>query len=206
MGSRVQEPISDHHVGQRHLDRMVMLSDGVFAIAITLSALEIRPPESIAAGSLWDAWSTPLLVYFISFLLIGVIWFHHRRIVAHLRDVDGVGTAINLALLSIVALMPMATRYVIEVTHGKGIVVYVAAVLATFGATALLWAYLAFVARLAPEVPRARALRWLFEILAPAVGAFIVILYEPHPWVALGILLAIVGGMSWTARMDRRAS
>ena len=36
-------------------------------------------------------------------------------------------------LLSIVALMPMATRYVIEVTHGKGIVVYVAAVLATKG-------------------------------------------------------------------------
>src|SRR5690242_6744798 len=171
MGSRVQEPISDHHVGQRHLYRMVMLSDGVFAIAITLSALEIRPPESTATASLWEAWSAPLLVYFLSFLLIGVVWFHHRRIVAHLRDIDGIGTAVNLALLSILALMPMVTRYVIEVTHGEGIIVYIAAVVATFGCVAVLWAYLAFVARLAPDVPRSRALRWLLEIASLPLGA-----------------------------------
>jgi uncharacterized membrane protein len=32
-----------------------------------------------------------LTVYFLSFLLIGVIWVGHRRIVSHLRDIDGVG-------------------------------------------------------------------------------------------------------------------
>lgn len=206
MGSRVQEPISDHHVGQRHLDRMVMLSDGVFAIAITLSALEIRPPEAAATASLWQAWSAPLLVYFLSFLLIGIIWFHHRRIVAHLRDVDGVGTAINLALLSIVALMPMVTRYVIEVTHGKGVLVYIAAIVATFGCTAILWIYLAFVARLAPDVPRARAVRWLLEIVAPASGSVVVVLYDPYPWAALCCLAVIVAAVVWAARSERRVS
>lgn len=206
MRSRVQEPLSDHHVGQRHLDRMVMLSDGVFAIAITLSALEIRPPESTGAVSLWEAWSAPLLVYFLSFLLIGVVWFHHRRIVAHLRDIDGAGTAINLFLLSIVALMPMVTRYVIEVTHGKGVVVYVAAVVATFGCMAVLWAYLAFVARLAPDVPRARAARWLLEIACLPLGALAVVVYGAHPWVAACGVAALCAVMAWVARVESRAT
>ena len=206
MGSRVKEPISDHHVGQRHLDRTVMLSDGVFAIAITLSALEIRPPETTGTASLWEAWSAPLLVYFLSFLLIGIIWLHHRRVVSHLRDIDGIGTGINLALLSVVALMPMVTRYVIEVTHGKGIVVYLAAVLVTFGCMATLWAYLALVARLAPDVPRARAVRWLLEIAFPALGALTVVLYDAHPWAALCSVVVILAALAWAARLERRAS
>src|SRR5690349_9607102 len=206
MGSRVQEPISDHHVGQRHLDRMVMLSDGVFAIAITLSALEIRPPETTGTASLWEAWSAPLLVYFLSFLLIGIIWLHHRRVVAHLRDIDGIGTGINLALLSVVALMPMVTRYVIEVSHGKGIVVYLAAVLVTFGCMAVLWAYLALVARLAPDVPRARAVRWLLEIAFPALGALTVVLYDAHPWAALCSAAVMLVALAWVVRLERRTS
>jgi hypothetical protein len=43
-----------HHVHQRHLDRLVMLSDGIFTIAITLSAIEIRP-ELKPGQSLWQA-------------------------------------------------------------------------------------------------------------------------------------------------------
>lgn len=52
MESRVREPVSDHHIGQRHLDCLVMLSDGVFAIAITLSAIEIKS-EAVPGRNLW---------------------------------------------------------------------------------------------------------------------------------------------------------
>jgi uncharacterized membrane protein len=185
---------------------MVMLSDGVFAIAITLSALEIRAPDTADTLSLWQAWSAPLLVYFLSFLRIGVVWFHHRRIVAHLRDIDGIGTAINLFLLSIVALMPMVTRYVIEVTHGKGVAVYVAAVVATFGCMAVLWAHLAFVARLAPDVPRARALRWLLEVVGLPLGALAVVIYDAHAWIASCGLAVLCAAVVWVARIERRAA
>src|SRR5215475_871909 len=89
-----------HHLGQRHLERLVMLSDGIFAIAITLSAIEIKP-ESGEDGSLWHAWSTPLLIYFLSFFLIGLIWLVHRRIVAWLSHIDAPGTIINMMLLSL---------------------------------------------------------------------------------------------------------
>src|ERR1700748_3309031 len=84
MKVRTDEPVEDRHVAQRHLDRMVMLSDGIFAIAITLSAIELKP-ESVPGKTLWQIWATPLFVYFISFFIIGQLWLMHRRIVAHLR-------------------------------------------------------------------------------------------------------------------------
>lgn len=43
MNSRMDEPVEERHVGRCRLDRLIMLTDGIFAIAITLSAIEIRP-------------------------------------------------------------------------------------------------------------------------------------------------------------------
>lgn len=191
MGSRVQEPISDHHVGQRHLDRMVMLSDGVFAIAITLSAIEIKP-EGTPGQSLWQAWSVPLLVYFFSFLIIGIVWMYHRRMVAHLRDIDGVGSAINLVLLCVVALMPVVNRHVFtDDAHASSIAVFAGMLVVTFVLLAVFWGYLAFVAKLAPDLPRSTASLWLIEMMSPMVGALSVILYEARHWIALSVVVAV---------------
>ncbi|MEP6899909.1 MAG: TMEM175 family protein [Rhodanobacter sp.] len=176
MRSRVLEPISDHHVGQRHLDRLVMLSDGVFAIAITSSTIEIRP-EARPGQTLWQVWSTPLLIYFFSFLIIGLIWANHRRMVAHLRDIDAIGTVLNLVLLSLVALMPLVTRFIFaDAAHGVDLLIFALALMATFTCMAVLWGYLAFVAGLAPDLDRSTAMLWLLEMLSPPIGAMGVVL------------------------------
>lgn len=176
MEHRVLEPISDHHVGQRHLDRLVMLSDGVFAIAITLSAIEIKP-EVQAGQSLWDAWKFPLLVYFMSFLLIGGVWAIHRRIVAHLRDVDGPATALNMLLLSLVALMPVVLRFSFDASAPAttGMVVYASSVAANYACLAAFWFYAALVADLAPDVDRRLAWGWLWGKLF-IVGIFVALM------------------------------
>jgi uncharacterized membrane protein len=206
MGSRVQEPISDHHVGQRHLDRMVMLSDGVFAIAITLSAIEIKP-ETAPGQSLWQAWSIPLLVYFFSFFIIGTVWMFHRRMVAHLRDIDGVGSAINLVLLCVVALMPVVNRFVFtDAVHASSITVFAAMMVVTFVLLAVFWGYLAFVAKLAPDLPRSTARLWLIEMMSPMIGALSVILYESGYWIALSLVLVVYTVLLLVrARAKRRA-
>lgn len=193
MGNRVMQPISDHHVGQRHLDRLVMLSDGVFAIAITLSAIEIKP-EPVPGKTLWQVWATPLLIYFLSFFLIGTVWAFHRRIVAHLRDIDPVGTAINLLLLSLVALMPVVIRFVFDgFQQGQGLLIYGIALGTTYACMAVLWLHVAFIARLAPDLPLEKARQWLLEMLAGSLIFGALALHEAHlRWASLmGTLLAL---------------
>lgn len=180
MTRRGQEPIEDRHVGERHLERLVMLSDGVFAIAITLSAIELKPDAGVGL-SLWRAWSHPLLLYFLSFLLIGVVWLNHRRIVAHLRDVDAVGTVLNLVLLALVALLPVVVRYSLtDAPAGQALLVYATGIGATFLATALLWLHLAFIARLAPDLDRRVALGWLLQLIAAPLLIAAAAMYSAH--------------------------
>ena len=84
MESGTSMPVKGHHVHQRHFDRLVMLSDGVFAIAMTLSAVELKT-EAQPGESLLHAWIGPLLTYFVSFAIISSVWVRHRRTLAHLR-------------------------------------------------------------------------------------------------------------------------
>jgi hypothetical protein len=44
--------VREHHVHQRHFDRLVMLADGVSAIALILSAVEQRPATKPAQACL----------------------------------------------------------------------------------------------------------------------------------------------------------
>ena len=74
-------------------NRLEAFSDGVFAIAITLLVIEIRPPdlaegESLASG-LWDQWPS-YLGYLLSFLVLGVMWLQPSP---HLRAGPHASTA-----------------------------------------------------------------------------------------------------------------
>jgi uncharacterized membrane protein len=207
MGNRGQEPIEERHVGQRHLERLVMLSDGVFAIAITLSAIELKP-DGHPGLPLWDAWSRPLLLYFLSFLLIGMVWFHHRRIVSHLRDVDATGTALNLLLLSLVALLPVVVRYALtEAAPDQSMLVYAVGISATYLCTALLWLHLAFIARLAPDLDRRVALGWLLQMVAAPLLMGAAVLYYAHlRYASLAVTLlgvGLIGAKRWLERLAR---
>ena len=103
------QPVREHHVHQRHFDRLVMLADGVFAIALTLSAVELRP-QATASQSLLEVWGAPLLVYFFSFFWIASVWYQHRRAMAQLRRIDAPLTVLTMLLLSLVALVPVLIR------------------------------------------------------------------------------------------------
>src|SRR5690348_17698153 len=66
---------------------------------------------------------------------------------AHLRDIDVVGTALNLLLLAFVALLPVAIRFSLEHMQDdpQAMQVYFVGTAATYVSAALLWAYLAYV-------------------------------------------------------------
>ena len=95
--------------------RIEALSDGVFAIAMTLLVLEIKVPgldRRVAAPELWHEvlgrW--PLFFSFvISFMLASLFWFWHHVSLHCIRRIDGVIVAINLVFLMLVSMAPFST-------------------------------------------------------------------------------------------------
>jgi len=188
-------PVREHHVHQRHFDRLVMLSDGVFAIAMTLSAVELKPEGPAAGHSLAELWATPLLIYFVSFFIVGGVWIRHRRVLASLRRVDMPAALLTLALLSLVSLMPVVVRVMLTDADGAsehGMLIYSVALAANYLCLSASWGYAAFVGHLAPDVPRATAWSWLLQDLFVAVLFGAVALFSLHLKLA-ALLLTLCG-------------
>jgi uncharacterized membrane protein len=156
----------------RHwFDRLIMLSDGVFAIAITLLAFDLHGPARWR--DLADIWATlgpQLDAYALSFVVIAVYWLAHRRFFAMIVTVDAPVTVLNLVTLALVALVPAATTLV----HGGGpqqasMLVYSGLVVAIGLSVAAVWGYAALVANLVtPEVsPRVRWFLLALMVVTP---------------------------------------
>src|SRR4029453_9261297 len=104
-------------------NRLEAFSDGVFAIAIPLLVIGIRPPtpaegESLARA-LWEQWPH-YLGYFLSFLVLGVMWLNHHRIFEPAVRVDGIVLVLNLNLLLWAVLIPFPTAVVADFLREGG--------------------------------------------------------------------------------------
>jgi uncharacterized membrane protein len=91
--------------------RVLALSDGVFAILITLLVLEIHVPELTQGHSLNQALAEirPSLVAFvISFILAGMYWVGHRDLFALIRRIDRGLVWLNILYLLPLCLLPFA--------------------------------------------------------------------------------------------------
>jgi len=96
-------------------DRVVFFSDAVFAIAITLLAIELKLPdrqmiEHLGADGASREVTSLFVSYFISFAVTGLFWAGHMQTWRHVRHVDGKLVWATLLQLMFVALMPFATR------------------------------------------------------------------------------------------------
>ena len=103
------------------LERMILFSDAVFAIAITLLVIEIKIPEvhkeHISDGQLSEALKKliPKFAGFIvSFMLIGGYWFIHHRMFGYVTSYTRKLVVLNLAFLFFIALMPFSTGFYSE--------------------------------------------------------------------------------------------
>ncbi|HMC97610.1 MAG TPA: TMEM175 family protein [Flavobacteriales bacterium] len=105
------------------LERMILFSDAVFAIVITLMAIEIKLPEGLHLGANIGTTRAlhlllpAILAYAISFFVIGAIWYRHLRLFSVLKDYDGGLVFRNLALLFFIGLFPFSVSLF---THAKG--------------------------------------------------------------------------------------
>ena len=99
--------------------RVEALSDGVFAIVITLLVLEIKVPpvDAHTPGGLGRAllarWPS-YLAYVVSFLTIGVIWANHHAVMDHVRRADRGLLMVTVAFLMVVSFLPFPTAVLAE--------------------------------------------------------------------------------------------
>ena len=96
------------------IQRVEALTDGVFAIAMTILVLDLKiPPEVREAApdllsALW-AQSDKFVCYFWGFLLLGAFWITHVRKFRVLRGSDASHIWLNLLILIFVCLVPFST-------------------------------------------------------------------------------------------------
>jgi TMEM175 potassium channel family protein len=91
------------------MNRLNNLSDGVYAIALTLLAFDIRLPAGVPTVDLPDnllELTPKLMVYLISFVVIGGAWGAHQRMLSQIKRGDGVLVWLNLFCLLFVGLLP----------------------------------------------------------------------------------------------------
>ena len=93
-------------------DRVVALSDGVFAIILTILVLELVVPANLSEQSLLEALDEmrpTALAWVVSFLLTGMYWVLHRDLFARIRVVNRDLVWLNLLFLLPVSLIPFAS-------------------------------------------------------------------------------------------------
>lgn len=109
----------EHNIKREfQLERMVLFSDAVFAIVITLMAIEIKIPESETRLAQEEFWHhikmliPTILAYVVSFFFIGITWYRHLQIFARLKDYDKGLVICNLAMLFCIGLFPFAASLI----------------------------------------------------------------------------------------------
>ncbi len=91
--------------------RLEAFSDGVFAVAATLLALNLAvagPGHGSLGHQLASHWPA-FAAYVVSFFTIGIIWVNHHALFRLIPTVDRVLLFLNLALLFLLVAIPFAT-------------------------------------------------------------------------------------------------
>jgi len=102
---------------KKETGRVEAFSDGVFAIAITLLVLDLKPAvdrwlevheRDTLFEAMWGQWPV-FLAFLISFALIGIMWLNHHRLFNLIRRIDHTLLILNLLVLLAATIVPFPT-------------------------------------------------------------------------------------------------
>lgn len=120
-----------NQISGQNVLRMEVLSDGVFAIAITLLILDVRVPlqEKIVVEKdlviQFFKLAPKLLTYFLSFMTLGIFWTAHATQFQFIEKSDRNLNWLNLSFLLFVTLIPFTTAFLSEfITFRFAVAVY----------------------------------------------------------------------------------
>jgi uncharacterized membrane protein len=133
---------SYNRIAGHSIERLAALSDGIFAVAMTLLVLDLHAPARELIHSEQDLWralaamSPQLVAYLMSFLTLGIFWNGQQAQLSRFTQGNRHLTWIHIAFLFAVSIMPFSTRLLAEFIR------YRAALLCYWGNVLLLGAVL----------------------------------------------------------------
>jgi uncharacterized membrane protein len=188
-----------NRIAGNNLDRLSALSDGIFAVAMTLLVLVVRvPAETIAQvhseGELWHALGAlapQLVAYLLSFTMLGTFWLGQQTQLNHLDGVDRNLAWIHIGFLAGVTLLPFSTSLLAEFAELRTAVgVYWLNLLLLGLMLAASIGYAGRAGRFKPETtgPERRALRRRIVVAQVLYGGA-ALLCLVDPYVSIGALI-----------------
>ena len=152
--------------------RMLALSDGLFAIVLTLLVLDLKPEQIVpgqAYAALVELWPR-LFAFFLTFLVGGSYWVSHHADLATLRGQDRTSLWLNLMFLLPVSLLPFTTALIGNNTGSVTWSLYAVNVIAIGLTQTALWNYVRIVGLIEPTRSRAELhVLMVRHLTAPAV-------------------------------------
>lgn len=148
MSAGIDEQQAEH---KENIARTLALSDGVFAVAITLLVLDIRIPSTVPPDQLLVAilrLAPNIESYVISFLVIGVYWNVHRSMFRAIRRFDAGLSWLNLLFLLSLAFLPVPTAVLGSYDTATSVIFYALSISLTGLLSCLLWTYVTWRHRL----------------------------------------------------------
>ena len=148
-------------------NRLEALTDGAFAIVMTLLVLEITIPE-IAQPSLQaelprrllELWPK-LYSYVLSFLVLGILWTLHHRSFHSIKRSDSALVWLNIVFLMFVALLPFSTSLLGNyVTEQLSFVIYAINISLAIAMRLIIWTYATGKYRLVDSDISPRLVKW----------------------------------------------
>ena len=102
------------------VNRSEALSDGIYAVAMTLLVIDLKLPDAAALHASNDvlnglvALLPKALAWVMSFFVLSLFWLGHHRVFNHVRHVDSTVLVWNLFQLACVSLMPFSSALIGE--------------------------------------------------------------------------------------------
>jgi TMEM175 potassium channel family protein len=153
-------PTLYNRIQGQNVERLAALSDGIFAVAMTLLVLDLHVPLRDAIHSEHElhlallALAPQFLTYLMSFLTLGIFWAGQQTQLNHLERADRDLSWLHLAFLSAISMMPFTTRLLAEfITYRTSLVLYWLNILVAGALLYISWRYATRARLIKPDTP-----------------------------------------------------
>jgi uncharacterized membrane protein len=191
--------------------RMEALTDGIFAIAMTLLVLELKVPDlpkSVGTSELLHKIGEETPVFFsflVSFLYCGLLWVMHHLALHFVRHLQVALVWINLLFLMAIAMMPFSCGLLGHFLRNRAVQeIYFGNTLAAAGLLAVLWLVAKQRKLINEDDPQASRLMGQRVVFLPlALGAAMLGAYFSFQAGSYAMLFALLAFRLWQRRWHR---